>query len=319
MAISLKHSFTSPKSDGVDTTLVQPSNWNAEHVLTLATSRLVGRTTTGTGAAEEISVGSNLTLATGTLNLASTVSLTALTASGAVTGGSFTTAGAISGDSLTVVGAISGASIAVSGDANFTGTGAVKLPSGTTAQRPTGDAGDIRFNSSLTKLEGYDGTAWNPISTLTQGTSVSASGTSVTFTGIPAWAKRITVIFSGLSLSGTANLLIQMGTASGIETTGYASAAALAGTSVDGGSVTSSAGMVIRAGLAAAVQSGAVQLHNLTGNTWVASGSYARTDSAFSGGMGGTKALGGVLTQVRFTTTNGTDTFDAGSINIMWE
>lgn len=68
MAISLKHAFASAKSDGADATLVQPSNWNAEHTLTLATARLLGRTTAGTGAAEEISVGTGLSLATGTLS-----------------------------------------------------------------------------------------------------------------------------------------------------------------------------------------------------------------------------------------------------------
>jgi len=81
MAISLKHTFTSPKADGTDSTLVQPSNWNAEHQLQMATARLVGRTTAGAGAAEEISVGANLSFTGLTLNLASSVSITALTLS----------------------------------------------------------------------------------------------------------------------------------------------------------------------------------------------------------------------------------------------
>ena len=61
MAVSLKHSKTSAKADGADTGLVQPSDWNAEHVLTQATNRLLGRTTAGVGATEEISVSSGLT------------------------------------------------------------------------------------------------------------------------------------------------------------------------------------------------------------------------------------------------------------------
>ena len=41
------------------------------------------------------------------------------------------------------------------------GTSHFKIPAGTTGQRPgTGAAGDIRFNSSLTKFEGYDGSVW---------------------------------------------------------------------------------------------------------------------------------------------------------------
>lgn len=56
MAVSLKHAFSSGKADGVDATLVQPSNWNAEHTLQLATNRLLGRTSAGTGAVEEIAI-----------------------------------------------------------------------------------------------------------------------------------------------------------------------------------------------------------------------------------------------------------------------
>lgn len=135
MPISLKHSFVSAKADGTDSTLVQPSNWNAEHQLQMATARIIGRTTAGAGAAEEISVGANLSLATGILNLASSVSITALTAS----------------------------SMTVSGDADFSGTGAIKLPVGTTAQRPTPVTGDLRFNSTLGTFEGYNGTEWGAV------------------------------------------------------------------------------------------------------------------------------------------------------------
>lgn len=67
MAVSLKHAFTSGKSDGGDTTVVRPSNWNAEHVLTLGTGKLLGRTTAGTGDAEEISAGTGLSLSGGVL------------------------------------------------------------------------------------------------------------------------------------------------------------------------------------------------------------------------------------------------------------
>lgn len=67
MAISLKHTFQSAVADGGDTSLVQPSNWNAEHSLTMATNKLLGRSTAGTGSAEEISLGSGLTLSSGTL------------------------------------------------------------------------------------------------------------------------------------------------------------------------------------------------------------------------------------------------------------
>jgi hypothetical protein len=67
MTVSLKHAFASAKADGADSTLVQPSNWNAEHSLQLATNRLLGRTTAGTGAVEEISIAGALTLSGGVL------------------------------------------------------------------------------------------------------------------------------------------------------------------------------------------------------------------------------------------------------------
>lgn len=69
MAVSLKHKYVSGKSDVGDTSLVRPSNWNDEHDLTLATGRLLGRTTAGTGVAEEISAGTGLTLSGGTLSV----------------------------------------------------------------------------------------------------------------------------------------------------------------------------------------------------------------------------------------------------------
>lgn len=67
MTVSLKHAFQSAKSDGADSSLVQPSNWNAEHTLTLATNKLIGRATAGTGAAEEIAIGTALSMSGGTL------------------------------------------------------------------------------------------------------------------------------------------------------------------------------------------------------------------------------------------------------------
>jgi len=58
MAIEIKHAFTSLKGDGGDATLVRPSNWNAAHSTSMATGRLLGRTTAGVGAFEEIPISS---------------------------------------------------------------------------------------------------------------------------------------------------------------------------------------------------------------------------------------------------------------------
>ncbi|CAB4122808.1 hypothetical protein UFOVP32_72 [uncultured Caudovirales phage] len=69
MTVSLKHSKTSSVADTGDANLVQSTDWNAEHVLTLSGISLIGRSTAGIGAAAEISVGTGLALATNTLSV----------------------------------------------------------------------------------------------------------------------------------------------------------------------------------------------------------------------------------------------------------
>lgn len=54
MTVSLKHAFESAKADSSDASLIRPSNWNAEHVLTMDTARILGRTTAGAGSVEEL-------------------------------------------------------------------------------------------------------------------------------------------------------------------------------------------------------------------------------------------------------------------------
>jgi hypothetical protein len=146
-------------------------------------------------------------------------------------------------------------------------------------------------------------------STITSGTAVTASGTSIDFTSIPAGVKRITVMFSGVSLSSTADILVQIGTSSGVETTGYVSGSA--------SSSNSTSGYVMRLAIAARTMYGAMQILNLTGNNWVSwhAANSANTNDIWGGGG---KTLSGTLDRVRITSTS-TDTFDAGSINIMWE
>jgi hypothetical protein len=149
----------------------------------------------------------------------------------------------------------------------------------------------------------------------TSGTAVTASSTSVNFNGIPSTAKRITVMFSGVSTSGTSNLLIQLGDAGGVENTGYISAANY--TSL---TASSTAGFILLWGINAAAntQQGCVIISNLTGNVWVSNGNMADNEGRNSSSAGA-KTLSDTLDRVRITTVNGTDTFDAGTINILYE
>jgi hypothetical protein len=154
-------------------------------------------------------------------------------------------------------------------------------------------------------------------SAIVSGTSqASTSGTSIDFTGIPSWVKRITVMFSGVSTNGSSFILAQIGSGS-ITSSGYISAAAYTGASTGG--TTSTAGYVLTAAAGAANnQTGSVVLTLLGSNVWVLSSVLARQDG-YTNTAAGTVTLSGTLDRVRITTVNGTDTFDAGSINILYE
>jgi len=149
-----------------------------------------------------------------------------------------------------------------------------------------------------------------------QATAVSASGTSVDFTGIPSWAKRITVMFSGVSLSGTDNFLIRIGPSGGVETSSYSSSSIYGGSATGSGS--SSSGFLLIDGSAANVISGIITLVNLTGNTWVYNGMGSSDGSTVIVYGTGVKTIASTLSVVSITRT-GTNTFDAGTINIMYE
>jgi len=150
------------------------------------------------------------------------------------------------------------------------------------------------------------------------GTAVaSTSGTSIDFTSIPSWVKRITVMFSGVSTNGTSNYLIQLGDSGGIETTGYS-----ATSTNQSGSVAS-----YTTGFGVNNASASVFLHGNFTFTLISASSFLWSmTGAISIGAGGgsyyvagSKALSDTLDRVRITTETGTNTFDAGTINILWE
>jgi hypothetical protein len=120
-------------------------------------------------------------------------------------------------------------------------------------------------------------------------------------------------------LSGSSNLLIQLGDSGGIETTGYAGSSVVAGNAVASAGALFTTGIGVMGNNAGNVIHGTVVIHAVGSNVWVASGSYGYENAGFSGSTGGSKTLSGTLDRVRLTTVNGTDTFDAGSVNIMYE
>lgn len=144
----------------------------------------------------------------------------------------------------------------------------------------------------------------------------STSGTNIDFTGIPSWVKRVTVMLYNVSTSGTSLVQIQLGTSAGITTSGYLGCYAQ-GT---GGAQFTSAFIISANNGATNVRHATATLCNITGNTWCFSSINSVSEQANTPTVGsGSVPLSSTLTQLRITTVNGTDTFDAGSINIMYE
>ena len=152
-------------------------------------------------------------------------------------------------------------------------------------------------------------------------TAKSATGTSVDFTGIPSWVKRITVMFSGVSTNGTSVPMVQLGDSGGIENTGYLGSASTIANVASVSSLTYTVGFYLLGSgpLATSVVHGQIILSNITGNNWVASGIIGGSNAAYNAFTGGDKTLSATLDRIRVTMFNGTDTFDAGTINIIYE
>ena len=170
-------------------------------------------------------------------------------------------------------------------------------------------AGSIYVSGTTTPLQASLGTG-------TANTSVSG-GTVIIHDGIPSWAKRVTIMYSGLSTNSVNPVIIQAGSGT-FKTSGYLGAAAV---------IEGATGYTVGFGIGnsnvsgADVQHGTVVLNLLDAgtNTWVATGTAARSDAVEVGLTSGAVSLAGTLDRIQFTTTTGTDTFDAGMTNIMWE
>lgn len=172
-----------------------------------------------------------------------------------------------------------------------------------------GTSGNVLTSNGTT----WTSTAFNKLTSDTAKTTTS--GTSVSFTSIPSWVKRITVMFNEVSLSGTANILIRYGISGSAVTSGYSSGAET-GVSLN----TSTAGFIITGGATTAAQlhSGAIRIHLFNATSLVSEGSLYQA-SGWVSNCAGMATISGTLDTIIITTTNGTDTFDSGSINIMYE
>lgn len=178
----------------------------------------------------------------------------------------------------------------------------------------TSGAGTITVPAVAGTFTATIGSATGTHYPFTAGTAVaSTSGTSIDFTSIPSWVKRITVMFNGVSTSGTSTMLIQIGSGS-VTTSGYVSQGSYGTTSFS-----STAGFILDVGLTATqLRDGSAVLTLVSGNSWINTSVHS-CSGQYTSVAGGRLSLGGALDRVRITTSNGTDTFDAGSINILYE
>lgn len=157
----------------------------------------------------------------------------------------------------------------------------------------------------------------NHLQTILGTLTATTSGSTIDFTGIPAGVRQIWVMFRGVSISGTDNILVQLGDSGGFETSGYIStgaSVAAAGVGVDN----STAGFIVRLSDATDTISGILTLSLMDAATFLwASGHNTKRSTTIVGFGGGEKALSAELTQVRITVT-GANTFDAGSVNVSY-
>lgn len=157
---------------------------------------------------------------------------------------------------------------------------------------------------------------------IVSGSAVTCAGqTAIDFQNIPSWVKRITVMFNGVSTSGTSSFLIRIGSGS-VANANYSSVASSYANTL----ATSTAGFVLtQSNVAGSTYSGHAVITNISGNIWIASSVLLGTGGVSGHSSGGTSAtaISGTLDRIQITTVNGTDTFDtnpsAGTINIFWE
>ena len=267
--------------------------------------------TTGTDALNNVTVAGTLAV-TGAATMSSTLAVT-----GAITGSS-TVAGATGIVYPVVQGtAVSTATTSFTASIAATTMTVTAVGSGTLAVGQvltgTGVTAGTTITAQLTGTAGSTGTYTVSASQTTLSTTITV--VAVDFLNIPSWVKRITVMFNGVSTSGTSNNLVQLGAGS-ITATGY-----LAGSKETSGTGSAyTTGFGIQTASAAAIIYGHMIFTLAGSNLWIASHViYLSQTSSYLIGGGGSVTLGGTLDRVRITTVNGTDTFDAGTINIMYE
>jgi hypothetical protein len=172
----------------------------------------------------------------------------------------------------------------------------------------SGTAGNINASGTVA-----DGTAI--LRPLVSGTAIVPGGTDAVFAGIPSWVKRVTMMLHSVSMTGGSNKQFQLGTSGGFLTAGYLGGSAGTNNTAFGTGCIfgSSGGADVLNGLAV------FSLVDAANNVWAMSGNVTLSNTFAIWYMSGSVVLPSALTQIRFTSVSGTETFDAGTINILYE
>ena len=146
----------------------------------------------------------------------------------------------------------------------------------------------------------------------------STSGTEVVFDNIPSDALEITLMFTGVSASGSNNFMVQLGTASGYIETGYDSLSQSEGGGDDTGATDC---FLIRADANNHLRTGAMVITKASGSSYVQTGSFALNPSGVQGGTqtyGSLTSVSGTVDRLRVK-LNGANTFDAGTMSVSYK
>lgn len=169
----------------------------------------------------------------------------------------------------------------------------------------------------------YDGAAnlWvnrDPVKPITLGAVQQAHSRTFTLAGIPATAKKITLMLHNVTSYGNSPYLIQLGTehSNGYNYNNNYNSSSFAGARTFG-NVVSPYGFIIYKQNYYSRMSGLITIATMGGNIWAASGAVTLGDIVST--TAGSVALNGVLNSIQITTVGGYDTFNSGSANIIWE